>query len=372
MAVQDLGASQFHFDNARFTHDELKNDRTSPTGCRAAAGKQGKQPSLRHSSDPQAAWAKLARVVLYYSERPSWLRLVFSIRGSDLPRIRYRLLAVLAQSILLTWLHERGPLNSPLTPPILSIMGLALGIFLGFRNNTSYDRYWEGRKLWGALVNTSRAWARDVLTLVDGSPDQVGPSPFQTAQVRRIVGYAHALRLALRKQDHTEELSRWLSPEELSVVNKRSNAPDAILQILARENQRAHQLGLITDYRLVRLAELLNAFTDIAGGCERIRNTPIPHSYTILMHRIVALYVFALPFGLVNSLHFVTPLVVLLVAYTFLGLDAVGDELEDPFGEDLNDLPLSTLCRTIEINLLEALGETNVPAPYPAERGFLS
>jgi len=169
-----------------------------------------------------------------------------------------------------------------------------------------------------------------------------------------------------------QELERWLSPNELKWVSQRSNVPDAILQVAARENQNAHRLGLISDHRLIRLAELLNAFTDIQGGCERIRNTPIPHSYTILMHRIVALYVFALPFGLVNSLHFLTPLVVLLVAYTFLGLDAVGDELEDPFGEDLNDLPLSTLCRTIEINLLEALGETEIPPPYPAHKGYLS
>jgi putative membrane protein len=295
-----------------------------------------------------------------------------SIRGSDLPRIRYRLLAVLVLSVLLTLLHERGPLDSPLTPAILSLMGLALGIFLGFRNNTSYDRYWEGRKLWGLLVNTSRVWARDMLTLTDGTSEQVTPTAFQTEQVRRIVGFAHALRLALRRQDHGEELKRWLSAEELAWVNNKSNLPDAILQLAARENQRAHHAGLITDYRLIRLAELLHALTDIQGGCERIRNTPIPHSYTIIMHRIVALYVFALPFGLVNSLHFVTPLVVLLVAYTFLGLDAVGDELEDPFGEDLNDLPLSTLCRTIEINLLEALGETNIPAPYPAHKGYLS
>ncbi len=310
--------------------------------------------------------------MLYYSERPSWLRLVFSIRGSDLPRIRYRLLAVLVLSVLLTLLHERGPLNSPLNPAILSLMGLALGIFLGFRNNTSYDRYWEGRKLWGLLVNTSRAWARDILTLVDVPTEQGNPAPFQVQQVRRIIAFAHALRLGLRRQGHADELRRWLAPDELGWVSHKSNVPDAILQVAARENQRAHQAGLITDYRLVRLAELLHAFTDIQGGCERIRNTPIPHSYTIIMHRIVALYVFALPFGLVNSLHFVTPLVVLLVAYTFLGLDAVGDELEDPFGEDLNDLPLSTLCRTIEINLLEALGETDIPKPYPAHHGYLS
>ncbi len=94
--------------------------------------------------------------MLSYPERPSWLRLVFSFRGSEMPRIQFRLLAVFVLSLVLTLLHERGPLNSPLSPPILSLSGIALGIFLGFRNNTSYDRFWEGRKLWGALVNTAR------------------------------------------------------------------------------------------------------------------------------------------------------------------------------------------------------------------------
>lgn len=320
----------------------------------------------------RVAWTKLGSAVLYYPERPSWIRLVFSVKGSDLPRIRYRLLAVLFLSVALTLLHEKGPLDSPLTPAILSLMGIALGIFLGFRNNTSYDRFWEGRKLWGALVNTARAWSREILTLLEGTRDGQEPTAFQRGQVRRALAFVHALRLALRHQPPEQELARWLDPAELQEVLNKSNAPDAVLQIMARENLAAYRAGAFTEFRLVRLAEQLNKFTDIQGGCERIRNTPIPHSYSILIHRIVALYVFALPFGLVDSLHFVTPLVVLLVAYTFLGLDAVGDELEDPFGEDLNDLPLTTLCRTIEINLLEALGEADVPPPLLPQAGHLS
>lgn len=305
--------------------------------------------------------------MLYFSERPTWLRLVFSLRGSELLRIRFRLLAVFTLSLILTLLYERGTLISPLTPPILSLTGLALGIFLGFRNNTSYDRFWEGRKLWGSLVNTSRTWARELTSL--DQPGASGLSSLAQRQVYRVIAFVHALRMTLRNQMQRAELAPFLSEQELDEVLSKLNVPDAILLLIQRECRSTCSSGVISDYQLVRLTELVSKLSDIQGGCERIRNTPIPHSYTILIHRIVALYVFALPFGLVYTLHYLTPIVVALVAYTFLGLDAVGDELEDPFGEDLNDLPLSTLSRMIEINLRQTLGERDVPEPIAAVDG---
>jgi putative membrane protein len=270
-------------------------------------------------------------------------------------------------SVLLTYLNEVGPFENRITLPALSLMGLALGIFLGFRNNTSYDRFWEGRKLWGALVNTSRGWARDVLTFYEPA----GPVATDHAkqQVVRGIAFVQSLRLALRGQQDLSSLGAYISPEELRDVSGKLNRPDAVLLIMARGNEEARQQGWLTDFRFLRLAERLSQLSDIQGGCERILNTPIPHSYSILIHRIVAIYVFVLPFGLVDTLHYLTPLVVLMVAYTFLGLDAVGDEIEDPFGEDLNDLPLSTLSRMIEINMRQSLGETDVPEPLKATFG---
>lgn len=305
--------------------------------------------------------------MLYFSERPSWLRLVFSLRGSELTRIRYRLLAIFCLSLVLTYLYEHRRLDSPVTPAILSLTGLALGIFLGFRSNTSYDRFWEGRKLWGALVNTSRTWAREVTHFVE--PIGTGSGDHVQQQVYRVIAFVHALRLTLRRQLNRAELAPFLSEQELDEVLSKLNTPDAILLLIQRQCRVDFLAGNLSDYRQVRLSELIAQLSDIQGGCERIRNTPIPHSYTILIHRIVALYVFALPFGLVDALHYLTPVVVMLVAYTFLGLDAVGDELEDPFGEDLNDLPLSTLSRMIEINLRQTLGDRDAPKPLAAVDG---
>ncbi len=313
--------------------------------------------------------------MLSFNERPSWLHLVFSLRGSELPRIRYRLLAVFSLSLALTFLHEKGPLSSLLSPPVLSLSGLALGIFLGFRNNTSYDRFWEGRKLWGALVNTSRTWAREVIHLTELTPGAIKspstPSKSQRDQIYRAIAFVHSLRLSLRGQPAAEELGAFLAADELKEVLSKLNIPDSILLLMQKNCRLSFESGDLSEYRFVRLSELVNKLSDIQGGCERIRATPIPHSYTILIHRIVALYVFALPFGLVDTLHYLTPLIVVLVAYTFLGLDAVGDELEDPFGEDLNDLPLSTISRMIEINLRQTLGEQDVPSPLAPVDGHL-
>jgi putative membrane protein len=312
------------------------------------------------------------------SERPHWLVLVFQYRGSALSRIRWRLLSVFVVAVALTALELlNGKWHVSLTPVPFSLVGIALGIFLGFRNNTSYDRFWEGRKLWGRLVNTTRSITRQALTLVDvhdASRDASSSEadPVVRQQVYRVVAYVHALRMHLRGQVDVDSLSPGLSNEDQHAVRHHLNVPSAILLLIGKTYRRLAREGRVTDFAQIQLERSLTDLTDIQGGCERIKSTPIPHNYTILIHRIVAVYVFALPFGLIDTLGKLTPLVVLMVAYTFLGLDAVGDELEDPFGLDLNDLPLDTISRMIEINLRQALGETDVPAPLQPIRGVLS
>jgi putative membrane protein len=168
-------------------------------------------------------------------------------------------------------------------------------------------------------------------------------------------------------------LVRYLDADEIEALRNQRNVPIAILQSTAAELRDAHRAGMIHPQHLPALDQCLADLTDIQGGCERIKHTPIPHSYTVLIHGIVALYCFGLPFGLVDTLHIWTPTVVLIVAYAFLGLDAVGDEIEDPFGSDVNDLPLNALSRTIEINLLQAIGETQIPDPIlPDQHGVLT
>jgi putative membrane protein len=175
------------------------------------------------------------------------------------------------------------------------------------------------------------------------------------------MGYVHSLRLLLRNQDQIDELAPFLEPALLKRLEASKNRPITILEDMGMRYRELWIRGLVHVMHLPRLERNLEINTDLQGGCERILKTPVPFAYTVLLHRIVAVYCFMLPFGLVQSLGMVTPGVVAFVAYAFLGLDALGDSLEEPFGFDDGDLPLSQLSRMIENNLRQTLGETDLP-----------
>ncbi len=320
--------------------------------------------------------------------KTSWLRTLLLMRGTAVSNIWPRVLATTAVAGAVTYAHEAyGMFTTNLTVTPFSLIGLALSIFLGFRNNTSYDRFWEGRKLWGGVVNTTRNLARQVLAHV--GPDGLSESYRTTAHpdaadaevvafhhrnVRRVVAYAHALRHHLRTQDRLSELAELLPAAELASLQGEQNRPIAILQRLSAEVRAAYERGWIHAQHVPMLDASIGQLMDLQGGCERIRATPIPFSYNVLLHRIVAVYCFTLPFGLVDipGLNVFTPVVVMLVSYAFFGLDAVGEEIEEPFGEDPNDLPLGAITTTIEINLRQRLGDAELPAPAQPVKNVLT
>jgi ion channel-forming bestrophin family protein len=294
----------------------------------------------------------------------SWLRTVFALRtGTVLRQIWPRLVVVVAIGSGVTYMHASYGLltTNHLTIAPFSLIGLALSIFLGFRNNTSYDRFWEGRKLWGALVNTSRSLARQVMTLIH-PPDEEGRSELDRELIYRVIAYVHSLRLHLRDDANLDDLRDLLPEDEVAALEIEHNRPAAIAHRLGERFATLHQAGSVHGYHLPALDAAVGRLIDIQGGCERIKATPIPFSYNVLIHRIVAVYCFALPFGLVETIGIFTPVVVALVSYAFFGLDALGDQIEEPFGLDPNDLPLNTLCAIIETNLRQRLGETELPA----------
>ena len=319
--------------------------------------------------------------MMVQEKRYSWLRLLFKYRGTALPRMRGRFAFTTILAIAVTAIDLNfGYFHADLTTIPFSLMGLALGIFLGFRNNTSYDRFWEARKLWGALVNTTRSITRQILTLVNepdasvagnaGSPNEEFLA-YRREMVHRVVAYVHALKHHLRDQDRVEDLRPMLQDDEIQSLRTESNRPIAILQRIGDRFRDAYRKGWIHPQHFPVLEQSLVALTDIQGGCERIKNTPIPLSYTSLIHQIVAIYCIALPFGLVKSVGAYTPVVVCIVAYAFYGLDEIGDEIENPFGTDPNDLPLSALSTMIEVNLRQRLGETNLPPLHKPRGGVL-
>jgi putative membrane protein len=299
---------------------------------------------------------------------------LFLLRGSALADVWPMLLMLTVISIGATeLLYLDDPNRFTLTTIPFSLIGLALSIFLGFRNNACYDRWWEARKLWGALINTTRSQARQIQDLVftDDPAEAAEVAAFKDEMIRRTIGFAYGLKYHLRTEITLDAVDPWVPEAERAALTSSSNVPYALSSAMGRRLRFALERGWIDPFHLPILEASLTGLTDIQGGCERIKNTPVPLSYTMLTHRLVALYCLALPFGIASQVGHVTPLVVLFISYAFLGLDSMGSQLEDPFELDPNDLPLSNLARTIEINLLERLGVDPLPAPTQAERGVL-
>jgi ion channel-forming bestrophin family protein len=303
-------------------------------------------------------------------ERPNGLRLFFIVKGSIVPRIKWPLFVTVLLAALVTLTHGTlFRLKITMTPIPFSLIGLALAIFIGFRNSASYDRYWEGRKLWGELIITCRSLTRQLLTFIrseDGhSPEwpPYRPGDPRVQMVYRLIAFAHALRHHLRDSEPLEGLREYLSAEEADRLSRAHSKPLFLLQCMARDLRSQIEGNLVQDYFAAKIDGSLTALTTVLTGCERIKNTPIPFTYNLLLHRTAYLYCFLLPFGLVDSIGFMTPFVVGIVSFTFFGLDALGDEIEEPFGVLPNDLALSSMCRTIERDLRAALGELQLPEP---------
>lgn len=303
-------------------------------------------------------------------DRPSGLRLFLIMRGSVLPTIRNSLAVTTLLAVFVTWTGgQLGPYKLTITSIPFTLMALPLAIFLGFRNNAAYDRYWEARKQWGELVLLSRNLARQCLTLVAPAPT---PIDERERMVRRAIAFAYALKHRLRGSPGDAEIAPMLAASEWQLVRSGSNLPNRLMLEMGADLAHCMREGRIAPYLVPALDATLSHMTATATACERIKNTPIPFSYTLLLHRTAYLYCFLLPFGLVDAIGYMTPPVVAIVAYTFFGLDALGDEIEEPFGTSANDLPLDALCRAIEIDLREALGDKDIPPPLAPQNFCLN
>jgi putative membrane protein len=303
-------------------------------------------------------------------DRPSGLKLFLLLRGSVLPRILPTLAVNVAIATLVTWSHgDLWDLKITLTTIPFTLIGLPIAIFLGFRNNSAYDRFWEGRKLWGELLLRSRNLARQCTGLIEGDGPALARNGLQDVRVRmvmRAIAYSCALRDLLRHRPLDPLLAGLLQPKEFAQLEGQRNQPDALMRHMGQDLGQCIRDRRIDPCLAANIDHTLSAMTAAAASCERIKNTPIPFSYSVLLHRTAYLYCFLLPFGLVDTIGFMTPVVVAIVAYTFFGLDALGDELEEPFGMEPNDLPLDAICRAIEIDLRSALGDEHVPPPLEA------
>ena len=293
-----------------------------------------------------------------------WMRLIFVWHGSVLSKIFSRLLLnfllSIAVIIMLPWYTMLG-IKFTLAP--FSILGVAIAIFLGFRNNACYSRYVEARHLWGQLMIASRSLLREVKTTL---PDDAELGQF----VRLQIAFAHCLRMTLRRNPQAKPLAKYLSEKDLQTVFAAQSPANRILLLMGEWLAVRRRDGQLSDILFHSLINRLNDMSAVLAGCERIANTPVPFAYTLILHRTVYLFCIMLPFALVVDLHYMTPFISVLISYTFISLDTLAEELEDPFGTENNDLPLDAICNAIEIDLLQMNDETNVPAKHMPDKHY--
>ncbi|KQP51462.1 bestrophin [Methylobacterium sp. Leaf399] len=300
--------------------------------------------------------------------RPNLFVVLFALQGSILPRVAPKILGISATALAVVAIERAFPELFPVGPGIapFTLIGLALSIFLSFRNGACYDRWWEGRRAWGSLILEVRGLARLL-------PAVLGPEQEALSQrsLRRACGFAHALHASLRGTGDEAEVARaWLPAAEAEALAHSPNPANAILAGLGGDFGRAFRAGNLSDIVLGMLEQKVAALAQVQVVCERIQGTPLPFAYTLLLYRTAWLYCLLLPFGLAGTLGWATPVATALVAYTFFGLDALGDELEEPFGTEPNDLPLDAMLRQVESIVRDALGEA-LPPPVRPEKSVL-
>lgn len=288
----------------------------------------------------------------------------------------------------------------------LSTIGIAVAFYVGFKNNSSYDRFWEGRKIWGGIVNYSRTWGNQVLSFMPKKGnDNVSAAEvlsFQKEMIYRHIAYINALSLQLRQpssfsikhpksvkalQRNSPERKHW--DDQVGVFLDDSEYDELIMykntatQMIRKQGERIQELSqdgnyILNEFRVTEMMRVQEEFYTLQGKAERIKNTPFPRQYAYFSKLFVWVFILLLPFGLVvefekisHSYAFLSIPFSVLISWIFYTIEAVGDSSEDPFEGFINDVPMTALCRVIEIDLREMLGETNLPEKIKPENGIL-
>lgn len=264
---------------------------------------------------------------------------------------------------------------------IAAILGSALAIFIAFRNQSSYARWWEARTLWGGIVNSSRVFARLVRTFTNSHKNQPNfdkerSEKFKKETIYMQIAWVHALRLHLRKENNWEILKGFISNEDYNKLMKASNKPNYIQTLIGERIYEAMGNGTLGGFDSFQMEGQLLALANYQGGCERIKNTPLLRQYHFFTKLFLSVFMFILPFSLIGDfvkmeIGFLVIPVSVLISFVFATMAKVGEVNEEPFENKITDVPLTALCNTIERDLQETLDFENLPQKLEPENGFL-
>ena len=274
------------------------------------------------------------------------------------------LLLLFVWDVIVTVTYYILPFKAPSLP--LTLFGSVLALFLGFRDNSAYELWWEGRILWGAMINASRSLSREARNFlpVDEAHD------LRRSIVLRQIAYVNALRCQLRKQPVDEQVLKFLSRGEAEPALARTNVANGLLDGTGRRVDDARRKGWIDTIQQARMESTMVDIANAQGGMGRLKNTPLPNQYRFFPTLFTHLFCILLPIGLVETLGFATPLGSTVAGLMFLAVLQIGDDLVDPFANTVHDVPLTAMCRTIEIDLLQSIGD-EAPGPVTPIKGIL-
>ncbi len=274
------------------------------------------------------------------------------------------LLLLFVWDVVVTVTYYILPFKAPSLP--LTLFGSVLALFLGFRDNSAYQRWWEGRILWGAMINASRNLSREARNFL---PIDEARDMRRTIVIRQIA-YVNALRCQLRKLPVDEQVLKFLSRGEAEPALARTNIANGLLDGTGRRVDDARRQGWIDTIQQARMESTMVDIANAQGGMERLKNTPLPNQYRFFPTIFTHMFCILLPIGLVETLGFATPLGSTVAGLMFLAVLQIGDDLVDPFANTVHDVPLTAMCRTIEIDLLQSIGD-EAPGPITPVKGIL-
>lgn len=279
-----------------------------------------------------------------------WVAGVLRIRGSVIPNILGRVLFCSLIGFVVALVHYLHPPGIKLYYPSFATIspGLVLSLLLVFRTNTAYERFWEGRKIWGGITNTGRSLARQIWVSVETRTEEEYQEKIEV--LRLISAFALAIKLGLRKQS-LDELEALVSPEKMAVLRTAQNPPLEITVWIDAYVHRQYRKGQLDSNQLAIISTLLNQEIDNCGACDRILQTPMPFAYSIHLRQLVMIYCLMIPFQVVKDLGFLTAFATGFISFTLLGIEEIGLEIENPFGTDPNDLPLDRICESMQRNI---------------------
>lgn len=285
-----------------------------------------------------------------------WFTFIFRFHKADTFRKLFPLIiAICIYSWMIAWLEieffKLGDSSHVKNIPVLhNLLGFAISMLLVFRTNTAYDRWWEGRKLWGALVNNSRNFAIKLSVIL--KEEDVAEKAF----FRKIIpAYAHALHNHLRAEKTRTSLFENDHSHPINKIDKNKHVPNQISLLMYKHIQQLYKANKIDGNELITLNAEFQSFTDICGACERIKNTPIPYSYSVFIKKFIFFYIMTLPFGYVFSLGYYVIPVVAFIFYVLASLELIAEEIEDPFGNDDNDVPTEIIANNIYKHVAELI-----------------